>query len=90
MELTYTKRGDYLLPNITLSDPPDAPPLGRYGVLHKRYLQEHRPILYSRLLLTERLYQLCREIDEAAVHRLRTIPDREQAHEVILAELVYN
>ena len=90
MELTYTGRGDYLIPDLILSDPPDAPPLGRYGVLHKRYLREHRPILYSQLLLSERLYPLCREIDETAARRLRTIPDREQAHEIILAELVYN
>jgi hypothetical protein len=89
MELTYTQRGDYLVPDLILSDPPDAPPLGRYGMLHKRYLQEHRPILYSLLLLTERLYPTCREIDEAAETRLRTIADREQAYEII-AELVYN
>ena len=48
------------------------------------------PIFYSQLLLSERLYPLCREIDETAARRLRTIPDREQAHEIILAELVYN
>jgi hypothetical protein len=89
MEISYTRVGDYLIPNIALADPPDAPPLGRYGMLHKSYLREHRPILYSQLVLTERLYPLCREIDEAAAHRLRTIPDREQAHEIILAELVY-
>jgi hypothetical protein len=61
MELTYTLRGDYLIPDLILSDPQDVPPLGRYGMLHKRYLQEHRPILYSQLLLTERLYPLCRD-----------------------------
>lgn len=32
---------------------------------------------------------LCREVDEAAAHRLALIPDREIAHEIILAELVY-
>ena len=57
------------MPAIRLSDPPDAPPLGLYGELHKRHLREHRPILYSRLLLSEKLYPLCREIDEAAWSR---------------------
>jgi hypothetical protein len=90
MELSYRRVGDYLIPNLILSDPPDAPPLGRYGMLHKRYLKEYRPILYSQLLLSERLYPLCREIDEAAQTRLDTIADREQAHETILTELVYN
>jgi hypothetical protein len=57
--------------------------------MHKAYLKEHRPILYNQLLLSERLYPLCREIDEAAANRLAMIPDREAAHEIILAELVY-
>ena len=90
MELTYTLAGEYYLPNLKLRDPPDAPPLGRYGMLHKSYLREHKPALYSQLLLSERLYPLCREIDEAAQTRLDAIADREQAHEIILAELVYN
>jgi hypothetical protein len=85
MEAFYTKVGDYLLPNIALSDPPDAPPLGRYGRMHKAYLKEHRPILYSQLLLSERLYPLCREVDEAAANRRKC----GCSEEVILAELVY-
>lgn len=88
-ELSYTRVGDYSLPNLTLSDPLQAPPLGRYGRMHKEYLREHRPALYVALLLTERLYPLCREVDEAAVNRLAAIPDRETAHEIILSELVY-
>ena len=88
-EIMYTRVGDYLLPCITLTDPPDAPPLGRYGMMHKEYLREHRPALYAELLLTERLYPLCREVDEAAAHRLATIENRDVAHEIILSELVY-
>jgi len=89
MELSYQRVGDYLLPRIALSDPPDAPPLGRYGTMHKEYLREHKPALYASLLLSERLYPLCREIDQTAAHRLATIDNREAAHEIILSELVY-
>jgi hypothetical protein len=88
-EITYTQVSDYLLPDIRLSDPPDAPPLGHYGMLHKNYLREHRPILYNRLLLSERLYPLCRKVDLAAATRLRSIADKEQAREIILSELIY-
>ena len=88
-KITYTRVGDYLLPNIKLSDLPDAPTLGRYGLMHKAYLQEYCPILYNTLLLTERLYPLCREIDQAAAQRLSAIADRAVAHEVILSELVH-
>jgi hypothetical protein len=89
MELSYRRVGDYLIPNVTLSDPPDAPPLGYYSMRHKAYLKEHRPVLYSQLLLSEKLYPICREIDKAAQTRLDIILDREQAHEIVLAELVY-
>ena len=88
-ELTYTRVGDYEIPNLKLSDLPDAPPLGRYGMMHKNYLREENPAIYAKLLLTERLYPLCREVDEAAAHRLATIENCETAHEIILSELVY-
>ena len=66
-ELTYTKNGDYLIPDLTLSETPeDARPLGKYGRLRRSYLQEHRPGLYSRLVLSEKLFPHLREIDETA------------------------
>jgi hypothetical protein len=91
MQITSSRVGDYLLPDIILNEgtPNSAYVLGKYGRMHKAYLKEHRPILYNQLLLSERLYPLCREVDEAAANRLATIPDRESAHEIILAELVY-
>ena len=90
-DISYSSVGDYLIPNIVLNDPPPelVEPLGRYGRMHKAYLQEHRPILYSQLVLSEKLYPLCREVDEAAATRLAAIPDCEAAHEIILSELVY-
>jgi hypothetical protein len=87
-ELTYTLVGDYLLPDIGLSDPPDAPPLGRYGRMRRAFLKEHRPALYAQLLLSERLFPHLRETDEAAAHRLAAIKDRLQAEETI-NELIY-
>ena len=90
--ITYSQVGDYLLPNIRLNEPPHEliRSLGRYGHMHKAYLREHRPILYNQLLLSERLYPLCREVDEAAANRLAVIADKETAREVILSELVYD
>jgi hypothetical protein len=88
--ISFSLIGDYYLPNLQLSDPPDAPPLGRYGCMRKVYLKEWRPITYSRLLLREELYPHLREVDKAAQTRLDTIADKEQAYEIILAELVYN
>jgi predicted site-specific integrase-resolvase len=88
--LQYARAGDYLLPLLTLSDPPGAPPLGCYGMRHKAFLKEHKPALYAQLLLSERLYPLCREVDDAAATWFAAIGDPEIAREAILAELVYN
>ena len=87
--INYFRCGDYLLPGITLNDPPNPEPLGRYARMRRAYLKEHRPILYNRLLLTERLFPHLREIDKAATHRFEVISDHAQAEEIILCELVY-
>lgn len=68
-ELTYIKNGDYLIPDLKLSETEEKP-LGKYGRMRKKYLQEHRPVLWNRLLLTEKLYPHLREIDETASRRL--------------------
>ena len=67
--LTYTRNGDYLIPDLKLSEQPEKP-LGKYGRMRKAYLKEHRPILYNQLLMSEKLYPHLREIDETANSRL--------------------
>jgi hypothetical protein len=69
MKLEYVQVGDYLLPAVKLSDPPDAPPIGRYGKMRRAFLKEHRPIEYSRLLLSEQLFPHLREVDAIADER---------------------
>lgn len=54
-ELSYTIHGDYAIPNLKSSNPADQP-IGKYGRLRKRYLQEHRPILYAAFIMLLRLY----------------------------------
>ena len=63
--LTYTQNGDYLIPDLSLSEQPEKP-LGKYGRLRKAYLKEHRPLIYNQLLLTEKLYPHLIESDETA------------------------
>ena len=71
-DITYTRVGDYLLPDIILSEPPPGiePPLGLFALKHQAFLREHRPALYAELLLTERLYPILRQIDHTAKARL--------------------
>ena len=73
--LTYTRNGDYLIPDLKLSEQPEKP-LGKYGRMRKAYLKEHRPILYNQLLMSEKLYPHLREIDETANSRLEQMMPR--------------
>ena len=69
MEMTYTRNGDYLIPDLSLTET-EQKPLGKYGRLRKTYLKEHRPILWNKMILSETLYPHLREIDETANRRL--------------------
>ena len=71
-ELTYTRSGDYWIPNLSLSQQ-ETQPLGKYGRMRKAYLQEHRPVLWNSLILSEKLYPHLREIDETANRRLEQL-----------------
>ena len=61
MNITYTQNGDYLIPNIVIRK---TKPLGHYGRLRKAYLKMHRPILFNELVLSDKLFEHCAEIDE--------------------------
>lgn len=69
MELTYTKVGDYYIPDLTLGDQPDKP-LGRYGRMRQKFLEEHHPGTYNRLMLSGKLWAHLVEIDTACEERM--------------------
>lgn len=72
MELTYTQCGDYLIPNLVLADTQEYH-IGKYGRMRRAYLKEYRPVLYSTLLLTEKLFPHLAETDAACKTRLEII-----------------
>ncbi len=73
IDLTYTRCGDYYIPNIRLSEAAENKPLGKYGRMRKAYLQEHRPALWNSMILSESLFPHLREIDETAHRRLEQL-----------------
>ena len=75
MNLTYTKNGDYLIPDLSLTEQENRP-LGKYGRMRRKYLEEHRPILWNQMILTETLFPHLREIEETANRRVdQMMPD---------------
>ena len=69
MKPTYCRHGDYLLPDMGLSEE-DRQPIGKYGYLRLAYLQKERPGLYTRLLLSGKLMHHLHEIDRTCHERM--------------------
>ena len=63
MELTYTKRGDYLLPDLKL---PQNPNLGKYAMMRRSYLKESRSGLYTGMMISGRLNTHLTEVEQQA------------------------
>ena len=78
MELTYRTEGDYRLPNLEV---PEAPKVGKYGMLRRSYLKSHRNGYYTGMQLSGRLNAHLEKIDREAtemVERLTVRMAREQ------------
>ena len=68
----YTLHGDYYFPDLELPDIP-LQAIGHYGRIRLNYLQEHRPGLYTRLILSGKLYEHLAEIDQTSRRRMEQI-----------------
>ena len=65
----YTLHGDYYFPDLNLPEARQQA-IGRYGRMRKAYLEEYRPGLYTRLILSGRLYSHLAETDRVCRDRL--------------------
>ena len=63
MEITYTRVGDYYLPNLAA---PKSPKVGRWGMLRFSYLRNHHDGLYTGMLMKGTLNSYLEEIDQQA------------------------
>lgn len=66
MEITYTRQGDYYLPNLTLPEQPQVE-LGMYAHLRRRFLENHHKILYFNLLTKCKLIEHLADIEQQAL-----------------------
>ncbi len=71
-QITYTRQGDYLLPNLL---PPQEPqtPLGKCASMRRRFLQQNRKVTYTNLLTTGQLHSHLMEIEQTSRTRLEQI-----------------
>ena len=87
-ELGYLKVGDYFIPDLKL--PQENRSIGKYGRMHRDYLQEHNPIRFDDLVLAGKLWTYLADLNEQAQNRLQLIIRQMQEEESVNNELKEN
>ncbi len=93
MELTYTKVGDYYIPDLVLDEPEPVRTIGKYGSLRRSYLKQHRRSFYQELVTSGKLQDHLLDIEDTAHDPMAWVglmnSCKAQVEEIIFAELVY-
>ena len=63
---TYTKQGDYLLPNLALPAEKETGNIGIWATRHKRYLKQYHKVLYYNLLTSSKMNSYLADIEQQA------------------------
>ena len=87
-ELGYLQTGDYFIPDLKL--PQENRSIGKYGRMHRDYLQEHNPIRFDDLVLEGKLWTYLADLNEQAQNRLQLIIRQMQEAESVDNELKEN
>lgn len=86
--LGYLQTGDYFIPDLKL--PQENRSIGKYGRMHRDYLQEHNPIGFDDLVLEGKLWTYLADLNEQAQNRLQLIIRQMQEAESVDDELKEN
>lgn len=85
--ITYRQVGDYNIPNLILSPEETNIKLGRWGILHKDYLKEHKPVIFTTLLAQGKLWRYLADIDIQAQQMFDTLVEQMKQKENITEQL---
>lgn len=83
---TYTRQGDYLLPNIKLPEQPKYE-IGVWGQRRRQYLKEHHRVLYYNMLTQCKLYPHLADIEQQAQNMFDGLVDELSKQEGITEQL---
>ena len=84
--LDYILVGDYYIPAIELPEDDDRP-IGKWGRMHRAYLEETNPLLLNHLILTGRLHTYLADLNEQAQERYRIIVQQVMEAEGVTEDL---
>ena len=83
--MSYTLHGDYYLPDLVLNE--EEPTYGKYGMLRKQFLKEHRSAGYQYLLLTGKLNEHLNQTDQEAREQVETLMEQMTEKQGVTEEL---
>ena len=83
--MSYTLHGDYYLPDLILRE--EEPTYGKYGMLRKQFLKEHRSARYQYLLLTGKLNEHLNQTDQEAREQVETLMEQMTEKQGVTEEL---
>ena len=83
--LRYTLQGDYYLPDLALNE--EEPTYGKYGMLRKQFLKEHRSAKYQYLLLTGKLTEHLNQIDQESREQVEMLMEQMAEKQGVTEEL---
>ena len=83
--MSYTLHGDYYLPDLVLRE--EEPTYGKYGMLRKQFLKEHRSARYQYLLLTGKLNEHLNQTDQEAREQVETLMEQMTEKQGVTEEL---
>lgn len=86
MSITYSKVGDYLLPNLTVENT-EYHSLGKYGLLKLDYLKKEQKSLYTILLMKNKLNEYLYRIENATTEKIEYLVQQLAQQEGITEEL---
>ena len=72
--LSYTLHGDYYLPDLEINE--EEPTYGKYGIMRKQFLKEHRSARYQYLVLTGKLTEHLNQVDKEAREKVEILVDQ--------------
>ena len=72
--LNYTLHGDYNLPDLEINE--EEPTYGKYGIMRKQILKEHRSARYQYLVLTGKLTEHLNQVDKEARENVDMLVDQ--------------
>ena len=83
--MSYTLHGDYYLPDLVLRE--EESTYGKYGMLRKQFLKEHRSARYQYMLLTGKLNEHLNQIDQEARERVEMLMEQMAEKQGVTEEL---